>query len=250
MKGLLLAAAALGFAGTIGTANAVDIPLTATSLDIWSQLTTGDDENSLRQQALPGTRSLLSLLTLAPATPPKGAAGSIFLNATANTVGNFLGSGIPTPVTFTVPASCDATCLGTQLSLSSFGRASLFEFGFTIGTGGTLSIDHDDGISLFRDLGGGNNPDFGVCSPASCPNDLFPVGASHPTNVATSGPITLGPGSYDLFYESNNNLPEVLQTHFNAVPAPLIGHGLLVLLAVGGVLFGGKLLESHKKHAA
>jgi hypothetical protein len=32
------------------------------------------------------------------------------------------------------------------------------------------------------------------------------------------------------------------------VPAPLIGHGLLVLLAVGGVLFGGKLLESLKKH--
>jgi hypothetical protein len=30
------------------------------------------------------------------------------------------------------------------------------------------------------------------------------------------------------------------------VPAPLIGHGLLVLLAVGGVLFGGKLLERSK----
>jgi hypothetical protein len=30
------------------------------------------------------------------------------------------------------------------------------------------------------------------------------------------------------------------------VPAPLIGHGLLVLLAVGGVLFGGKLFESLK----
>lgn len=32
----------------------------------------------------------------------------------------------------------------------------------------------------------------------------------------------------------------------NAVPAPLIGHGLVVLLAVGGVLFGGKLLENLK----
>ena len=32
------------------------------------------------------------------------------------------------------------------------------------------------------------------------------------------------------------------------VPAPLIGHGLLVLAAVGGVLFGGKLFESLKKH--
>jgi len=37
------------------------------------------------------------------------------------------------------------------------------------------------------------------------------------------------------------------------VPAPVIGHGLLVLLAVGGVLFGGKFLENLKKrhlHAA
>jgi len=37
------------------------------------------------------------------------------------------------------------------------------------------------------------------------------------------------------------------------VPAPLIGHGLLVVLAVGGVLFGSKLSESLKKlhlHAA
>jgi len=34
----------------------------------------------------------------------------------------------------------------------------------------------------------------------------------------------------------------------DVVPAPVIGHGLFVLLAVGGVLFGGKLLESLKKH--
>jgi hypothetical protein len=37
------------------------------------------------------------------------------------------------------------------------------------------------------------------------------------------------------------------------VPAPAIGHGLLALLAIGGVLFGSKLLENLKKrhlHAA
>jgi hypothetical protein len=32
-----------------------------------------------------------------------------------------------------------------------------------------------------------------------------------------------------------------------AVPAPVIGHGFLVLLAIGGVLFGGRLSESFKK---
>jgi hypothetical protein len=31
------------------------------------------------------------------------------------------------------------------------------------------------------------------------------------------------------------------------VPAPLIGHGLLVLLSIGGVLFGGRLVEKFKK---
>jgi len=34
------------------------------------------------------------------------------------------------------------------------------------------------------------------------------------------------------------------------VPAPIIGHGLLVLLAVGGVLFGGKLLEHSKRRSS
>jgi len=37
-------------------------------------------------------------------------------------------------------------------------------------------------------------------------------------------------------------------TFIVGVPAPLIGHGLLVLLAVGGALFGGKLLGSLKKN--
>jgi hypothetical protein len=35
---------------------------------------------------------------------------------------------------------------------------------------------------------------------------------------------------------------------FRQIPAPLIGHGFLALLAIGGVLFGGKLLESLKKY--
>jgi len=35
-----------------------------------------------------------------------------------------------------------------------------------------------------------------------------------------------------------------------AVPAPVIGHGLFVLLAVGGVLFGGKLLERSKNRCS
>jgi hypothetical protein len=33
----------------------------------------------------------------------------------------------------------------------------------------------------------------------------------------------------------------------SAVPAPLIGHGLPVVLALGGTLFGAKLLERSRK---
>lgn len=36
----------------------------------------------------------------------------------------------------------------------------------------------------------------------------------------------------------------------HVVPAPAIGHGLPVLLAVGGLLFGAKLLERSKKQGA
>jgi len=46
----------------------------------------------------------------------------------------------------------------------------------------------------------------------------------------------------------NGQLVNRGSTEIKSVPAPLIGHGLFLLLAVGGVLFGGKLLESRKKH--
>jgi hypothetical protein len=39
----------------------------------------------------------------------------------------------------------------------------------------------------------------------------------------------------------------LVDSHTHIVPAPVIGHGLLVLLAVGGVLLGGKLVESLKR---
>jgi hypothetical protein len=42
----------------------------------------------------------------------------------------------------------------------------------------------------------------------------------------------------------------VLLTELSAVPAPPIGNGLLVLLAVGGVLFGGKLLQHSKRRSS
>jgi hypothetical protein len=75
-------------------------------------------------------------------------------------------------------------------------------------------------------------------------------------NVANNGN---GFADWTLNDVDFDNLPGTTQVLFHAVwdhasdgaesfflisvPSPLIGHGLLVLLAVGGVLFGGKLLE-------
>ena len=52
------------------------------------------------------------------------------------------------------------------------------------------------------------------------------------------------PGSYEWTWGSGPNQNFTL----DAVPAPLIGRGLPVLLAVGGLLFGAKLLERGKRH--
>ena len=59
------------------------------------------------------------------------------------------------------------------------------------------------------------------------------VGGITSSTTVTSAVFSFGTGP-------DSTLPGV------PVPAPLIGHGLLVLLAVGGVLFGGKLLEFGK----
>jgi hypothetical protein len=55
----------------------------------------------------------------------------------------------------------------------------------------------------------------------------------------------------ELVTASGNNFPSNITVETESdqvtVPAPLIGHGLPVLLAVGGILFGAKLLERGKR---
>jgi hypothetical protein len=181
-------------------------------------------------------------MTLVSTGAAGAVAGPIFLDApAANTIASFLASG---PIT---PNNCASgpTCGDIILSSSGFLSQTLFEFQFTAPTAGSLVIDHDDGVSLFVDSGTGNSPG---------PTNLLNPDDAKPTTPANTEPVNLTAGTvYDLFYTSANNLPEVLHTDFEPTPAPLIGHGLLALLAVGGVLFGGKLLETFKArrlHAA
>jgi hypothetical protein len=62
------------------------------------------------------------------------------------------------------------------------------------------------------------------------------------TTLATLGAT---PGTYEWTWGTGPNQNFTLQ--IGAVPAPLIGHGLPALLAIGGLLFGAKLLEWSKR---
>jgi hypothetical protein len=62
----------------------------------------------------------------------------------------------------------------------------------------------------------------------------------------TFSSLRVTPGTYEWNWGSGANQNFTLD--IEAVPAPLIGRGLPVLLAVGGLLFGAKLLERRKKH--
>jgi hypothetical protein len=98
---------------------------------------------------------------------------------------------------------------------------------------------------------------------------LLPAGSSFPAgNGGLTGgqfnPYVVGPETFTLNLTGVTAATTVIPSSvtfsfgtgpdtFISVPAPMIGHGLLVLLAVGGVLFGGKLVENLKNrrlHAA
>jgi hypothetical protein len=67
------------------------------------------------------------------------------------------------------------------------------------------------------------------------------------TIFAANAPVSLTPGEVVGEIVSGNNINLSSGAEVVSVPAPLIGHGLLVLLAIGGVLSGSKLLENLKK---
>jgi hypothetical protein len=218
------------------------------------------------QQALPGAATAIA--------GPGGAGGTAFgpfayaqpINYNENpggdvaaTIQQFFASNTPVPSPV-LPAGCPAVGCGDQTGTApGFTAVTLYEFAFQT-TGESFTVLHDDGVSLFLAGTEGTCTGDGMGGTTGCGNDLLPTTSSAPTAAEMDGPVTLAGGctgagttcTYDLWYTSANGTPEVLQTG-TVVPAPLIGHGFFVLLAVGGVLFGGKFLEGLKKrhlHAA
>ncbi len=248
MKRLLLAVTALGLAGTIGTANAT--PDISNTVAIWNAATPGADANSQNQQALPsailgGPTPLIQVL--APTSYVEPINYNLVGNTTSTfTIPDFFAASLSNPGQ-AAPATCTGACATNPISegqggptgAAPFSWTSLFEFTFTPTSTELFTVTHDDGVSLFDAANAGTN--------------LLP-GQAAPTSSEVSQTITLTGGhTYDLWFTAANGVPEVLETNTVPVPTPLIGHGLLALLAVGGVLCGGKLLEQLKKrdlHAA
>jgi len=249
MKPFILAIAALGLAGTIGTANADQ--LTSTSVEIWNAATGEGVSTGVGQQGLPNATAAFSAgpLGLVASTDSPYTQPINYHDTTDDTIGGFFTTaGNPVPTT----CGAGASCQGITLSSATFNQATVMEFTFTVPTAGTLLISHDDGVSVYvagtEDTGNITNDLYNLQYSAGVATDVA-MPQTMAENLADT--LSLMPGTtYDLWYNEANGLPATLETTFTAsVPAPIIGHGLLVTLAIGGVLFGSKLLERSKKRS-
>jgi hypothetical protein len=112
--------------------------------------------------------------------------------------------------------------------LPGFAQATVFRFTFTETTAEIFSVVHDDGVSLFV-----AGTETNTCTIASCPGDLLPTSAAQPTAGGFDS-VSIGPGTYDLWYAEVNGLAAVLQATSTptAVPEPasltLLGSALAV----------------------
>jgi hypothetical protein len=207
MRRLLLVSAVLGLVGTICTAAVI----TSSTVTIWNAATPGATSTSISQQGLPTAVGLFGgpLPLVAKSTP---FALAINYDDTAlNTIPGFFASDSPAAPT---PPTCTGPCLTNPLSLGGFSQATVFRFTFTETTAETFSATHDDGLSLFV-----AGTETTTCTIDSCPGDLLPTSVAQPTTARTDS-VSIGPGTYDLWYAEVNGIPAVLQATSTPVPEP------------------------------
>ena len=179
----------------------------------WAQSTPGDSITSPDQQAVPGNPMMIPANVFVTGTAtglPNWFVGS----GQSNTFSNFIGNGGTTN-----SFSYSGSGASTILSSGNFDSASILELTFTADNSLTATITHDDGISLFN------------VSSLALANDLIPVGDSAPTTAVGTN-ISIGAGTYDLFYVEANGAPSELSfSNVKEAPEPgalaLFGAGLL-----------------------
>jgi hypothetical protein len=156
---------------------------------------------------------------------------------------NNLSVGSSTTETSSVPEFNPA--LGTLNSVSITGAANITFVGADV----TDINQYQISISLVIDGAGGGGSPF-------CSNPCtFPLSPTVDQSVLSDF-IGVGSLTATMMYNNVSQFPVDLTftntvtytyTPVAAVPAPSIGRGLPVLLAVGGLLFGAKLLERGKR---
>jgi hypothetical protein len=196
-----------------------------------------------------------------------GVAGGNFIgnNPLLVIVGDFDGVG--------TPVITSSACGGSATSPCSAPTSNLY--GFTSTTATYTSSSSGDAYDQLGTAKTGGSVTFanwttidqlnGFGTPTSFTLDVFavPLSLDNTGDAGQNSPITLdlegaAPGSFIIAYNcttsgsatcSGNNEAEAVNTNQGLVaPAPPIGQGLPVVLAVGGLLLGFKLWERSQKH--
>ncbi len=219
------------FVGTLlagGVAHATPI----FDVTVWSAATPGSTISSSSQQALPTNTTLIQsgneVATFTMTGLPNWDIANGGTNNVNNTLGNFIGGATgPGISNFAAQGSyTTATALADILSTSSFASASIFDLSFTVNHQISATVWHDDGMSIWS----GDN------------STLIPGTDSASPTTAIGTNVTLGPGSYNLWYVEANGAPSVLKITNYSVPEP----GMLPLFAMG-LLGVGSILAYRRR---
>jgi hypothetical protein len=155
---------------------------------------------------------------------------------------------------FLVKNDTGSTLTTFSLTLTDTFRSSTSSVTFCSGSSGPLCDNFQAGKGAAAPSGASealSGPDFFSCTNGSamggfpCASTGGQAAANFEPDMVTftwSGLNIASGATFDITFASWNN------SAF-AVPAPLIGRGLPVLLAFGGILFGVRLLERRKKRS-
>lgn len=201
--------AILAALAVVGASNANANPIVGTfALTIWSADTNGDpaattqlgtELNPLAHGTAVYNGSYTGAINFQDPLPPQ--------QTGINTISAFLASAGGLLTTGTTTGSG----LGSTLSTSGYGHASLFDFSFTTTSIATYTVSHDDGFSIWN----------------AANNGELISGFEGPT-VDVANTFTLAAGTYNLWYAEANGLPADLVMQ---VPEPasmaLLGAGLI-----------------------